>query len=439
MTESSTSRTAFLRERVEAARQSPHPATSAVPFRQSQVDLTKIVVPIEFPLYNLRSGRTHRAQAHHIERYELSDDFFSDPESDEVQHAQHGILLTLINLANLAEDLLKGQKNPIVLTYDGYIIDGNRRVAALRDQREVENVIAVVLPYDATRSEMYETELELQMARQTKAKYNWIDEALHVRLGVQELGESIHAIAQRMNEDDGEIEKRLGRLSLVDLYLEWLGAPGKYHRVGADGTYSEAAQAFEELRVRESRQFKTLPELQRLAIRHTCFAVIQQQFGYMDIRRVADTLRTHPTKFVERLRDALPDSLRARLEQPVTWDTADTPGLGSSILDQLAQAEDDAAAAPAAELLNLVDDPGEAQQVAPVIIAVAEELTEENRERQAHEQAARQVNKALKMLEGVELNEETQHLSEIGRDLAAIICQVERLAEEIEALHTGGA
>lgn len=90
MAESPPSRAAFLIERVEAAHGRP---TFQVPFRQRQEDLVKILVPISFPLYNLRSGRTHRAQAEYIERYGRPTDFFADPESPEAQEAQHAILL----------------------------------------------------------------------------------------------------------------------------------------------------------------------------------------------------------------------------------------------------------------------------------------------------------------------------------------------------------
>ena len=169
MTETSGSRVAFLRERVEAAR-AAHGPTSPVPFRQRQEDLPRIEVPIDFPLYRLQSGRTHRAQSEYVDRHGLPDDFFDDPEGEEAQLAQHEILLELIDEGNLRQDLAeKEQRAAVVLTYDGFIVDGNRRTAALRDAEAVENLSAVVLPEDATASDSYETELELQIARDTKA------------------------------------------------------------------------------------------------------------------------------------------------------------------------------------------------------------------------------------------------------------------------------
>lgn len=438
MPEYQPSRAAFLRERVEAAQAAHHP-TFPVPFRQRQVDLLKIDVPITFPLYNLRSGRTHRAQALYIERNDLPADFFADPESDEAQRAQHQNLLDLIDERDLGEDLLaKGQLSPVVVTYDGFIVDGNRRTAALRKQGTTENLTAVVLPPDATASEVYETELELQMARQTKAEYNWIDEALHIDWGVRELGEPIHAIAQRMNQKDRDVEERLGRLALVDLYLDWLGAPGKYHRVSADRS-SAAEQAFIELHQRESRiQHRSLTDLHKRTIRHSCFTIIDQGGGYMDVRRVADSLRARPADVVRRVRQELPPELGERLDQPYQPQATSSGGAGKSLLDELAEAESEPESPAGSELLNVVEQPAHAPIVAPAITRVAEELTEETREREQHLDAVRKVERALRLLKDVEVNEHTERLDDIARTLARVISRAEQLGSEVEGFGTAG-
>jgi len=436
MPDSQPSRAAFLAERVEAAI-SAHRPTFPVPFRQRQQDLVKIDVPIEFPLYNLRSGRTHRAQAQYIESHGLEADFFADPESSDAQAAQHEILLELINEAYLAQDLdSKGQLNPVVLTYDGFIVDGNRRTAALRNEGETENLTAVVLPKDALASEAYETELELQMARQTKAEYNWIDEALHVDWGIRELGEQVHAIAQRMNRQDKEVEELLGRLALVDLYLEWLGAPGKYHRVSTDAT-GAGEQAFKELHQRETRaQHKNLPELQRRMIRHSCFTVIEEGGGYMDIRRIADSLRTRPAEVTRRVKQALPAELGDKLDEPYVPEEPTSSGETNSLLSQLAIADtgNGQQQPEGVELLNVVEEPAHAPTVAPVIRQVAEEIDEEGRERSQNLDALNKVERALRALTSVELTDETERLPEVARTLEQVIAQAEKLASELDGL-----
>ena len=165
-----------------------------------------------------------------------------------------------------------------------------------------ENVTAVVLPQDATLAEVFETELELQMARETRADYDSIDQGLHVRYGINELAAS-QSVAQRMNIQDREVNDILSRMVLVDLYLAWAGTPDSDHLVPED-----SEQSFIELGEQQSRQqFRNLSSAHREAIRLACFGVIQTAGGgYMDIRNVADSMRNSPAEVVDRLRECLP-------------------------------------------------------------------------------------------------------------------------------------
>lgn len=427
VTESAESRTAFLRERCESAAHGP---TAPVPYRQDQIDLLKIEVPISFPLYRLQSGRTHRAQARYIEEHGLASDFFDDPESEDAQKAQHEILSAMIDEAGLREDLLsRDQRDPLVLTSDGFIVDGNRRTAALREQGEAENVVAVVLPEDALASDFYRTELELQMARQTKAKYNWIDEALHVRLGRDELGEEIAGIARRINRTESDVEKILTKLNLVDLYLDWLGEPGMYHHVPAsEGDAAE--QSFTDLDDRERRpRFGSLPPLQQRAVRQACFVAVHERQGYEVVRKLADSLMNRPEEVVERLKSELPEELGALLDEPAT----ETPE-GSGLLDELAQVDE--ADAPGSTLLNVVDGPEHSKEVAPAIKQVLDDLTELDNEQREQAAPLRKVERALRALHSVELDADTPQLTDISQNLSEIIEVVERLAERIDSLRS---
>lgn len=425
MTESQPSRIAFLRERVEAAEASPARTTADVPFRQHQLSLVKIEVPIAFPLYNIKSGRTHRAQAEWIERNRKATDFFADPEDDEVQGVQHVLLLDMIKDRGLDEDLSRRQqRNPVVLTYDGYIVDGNRRVTSLRAQGDVENVIAVVLPSDATVPELFETELELQMARETRAEYNWIDQALHVRYGVRELKEKVSSVARRMNIQEKEVEDILSRLVLVDLYLAWAGTPDAYHRVPA-----ASEQAFIELGDREGRQqFKNLSAPHRETMRLACFGVTSAGGGYQDIRNVADTIRTQLGEVVTRLLDRLPDDLVGRLDVPVTVATGPP---GDDLLAQLAVAAEEDTVPPGTELLNVVRDPIAAPVSAPALIDVAKDLIEEGKESQAHLEPLRKIEKALQALRSVRIGHETRRLDAVAGRLAELMTEADRIAAEV--------
>jgi hypothetical protein len=319
------------------------------------------------------------------------------------------------------------QQNPVVLTYDGFIVDGNRRVTALREAGDVENIVAVVLPEDALVSEMFETELELQMARETRADYNWIDQALHVRYGVQDLGESTGAVATRMNIPERGVQEILASLVLVDLYLEWAGTPDGYHRVPA-----ESEQAFSELRDREGRsQVQNLPEAHRQTVRLACFAVIQSPGGgYMDVRRVADSIRAQPAVGRGRLRDRLPDELAGRLDEPIDLGGEDN-GDGGGLLAELAAAADEHVAPAGTEVINVVRDPADARISAPVLIDVAKDLAEEGRETQAQLEPLRKIERALQILRSVQITEETRELRTVAERLGDLIAAAERIGIEV--------
>ncbi|MGN6215418.1 MAG: hypothetical protein ACTHN7_00450 [Solirubrobacterales bacterium] len=424
---------------MEAAKEESAP-TQQVPFRDDQIHLPRIKVPAEFPRYRLQSGRTHRKQAEHIENHDLPTDFFSDPESEEAQLAQHQILLGLIDEEGLRTDLdEREQLFPLVLTKDGYIVDGNRRTAALRDKGE-EQLDAVVLPDDAEASDLYETELELQMARETKADYSWIDEALHVRYGIEALDESIEKIAKRMRMSPDDVNELLGRLELVDLYLAWLGYPAGYHRVGSGQTLDE--QSFKEIYLRERRQrFQQLPTLHQRAVLEACFAVIRAGGGYKDIRGVADHSIQRLADVAVRVRDAddLPEDLRGRFEEPVAAPAppAQDGGDEPNILDELADAGGAEIVPDGAEILNVVGDAENAAVVGPILSDVAEDLTDRESERDKRARPLKNLRRALKLMRDVTVDSGTAQRDEIARTLAELIEEVERLEKQVEATSQG--
>jgi hypothetical protein len=437
--QSAASRIAFLKKRVEAAKKDGA-ATQQIPFRDDQIHPPRIKIPADFPRYRLQSGRTHRRQAEYIETHDLPPDFFTDPESEEAQSAQHKILLGLIDEEGLRKDLLeREQLFPLVLTKDGYVVDGNRRTAALRD-KGAEQLEAVVLPDDADAVDLYETELELQMARETKAKYSWIDEALHVRYGIDMLGESIEKIAKRMRMSKDDVNELLGRLELIDVYLEWLRHPGRYHRVGGDQTLDE--QSFKEIYLREQRQrFQQLPALHKRAVLEACFAVIRAGGGYKDIRGVADHTIQRLADVAVRVRDSdeLPEDLRERFDEPVAAPDPEghEDGHAPSVLDELAEAAGTEAVPDGAEILNLVGDADNAAAVGAILSEVAKDLTELESERDKRALPLKNVRRALKLLRDVIVDRRTAQRDEIARSLAELIEEAERLEKQLEAASQG--
>lgn len=228
-----TQRIAYIEEKRKAVEKNFNNGKFQVPWEEGTLDLPIIKLEKDFLRYRLENGRTQRKQLEYIERPSVDKDLFKDPESEKTQLAQHEILLEMAEFEGLKEDVIKyGLRDPVIITYDGFVLNGNRRLAVLRESTDEEYVKCVVLPKETTPKELYDLELDLQMAKEMKADYNWVDELLTIRRGIDVFKEKDVTIAKKMRIGKIEVNRRLNMLRLVDLYLNWLKSPGKYFIFG---------------------------------------------------------------------------------------------------------------------------------------------------------------------------------------------------------------
>jgi hypothetical protein len=226
----------------------------------------------------------------------------------------------------------------------------------------------------------------------------------------------------------------------VDVYLEWLGYPSGYHRVGRDQTLDE--QSFKELYLREQRQrFQQLPALHKRAVLEACFAVIRAGGGYKDIRSVADHTIQRLADVAVRVRDAdeLPDELRDRFDEPVPAPDSGAydDGHAPSVLDELVDVAGTETVPEGAEILNVVGDADNAAAIGPILSEVAKDLTDRESERDKLALPLKNVRRALKLLRDVSLDSNTRQRDEIARTLAELLDEVERLEKQVEAASQG--
>ena len=257
-----------LKKLTEAQEENPDKHTYTVRWRDSDIHPVVIKVDTSFLRYRIESGRTRRKQMEFLEKdSQAPRDLFRDPETDAAQKAQHKILLGMVDESGLRKDIGdEGQRQPAIITYDGYVLNGNRRLAALRDEG-TQYMDCVVLPKDAIPRDLYELELDLQMARETKAEYNWVDELLHIRYGIDKLGEDESVVAKKMRISNHEIKSKIGMLHLVRFYLDWRGKLDQYYMVG-----DKDEQVFIDLE-KFTRKLKD-PERQKIA-REQVFAILK--------------------------------------------------------------------------------------------------------------------------------------------------------------------
>ena len=199
----------------------------------------------------MENCRTFSAQQSEIATGDLPKNFFEKgQESSTAQQRQHQILLKLAKQGTSSVvpiiDVLRQeeQRDTILITYTGIVVNGNRRLSAMRElyrnndgsvNERFSHVRCAVLPPDTTRDEVDDIEADLQAKQETKLDYDWIGDARLVRRQVNK-GRTTKEVADRLRRSKADVEKVLQALEEADLYLnEWVKKPGQYDLVAAEG------------------------------------------------------------------------------------------------------------------------------------------------------------------------------------------------------------
>jgi hypothetical protein len=218
-------------------------------FRSQKMRLKVIRVDINLPVYRMENFRTYTDQREYIAKEKLAADYFlKGQELLTVQQRQHEILKRLAekgksgSISPIIDVLEKdGQREPILISSTGVVINGNRRLAALRELGATY-VDCMVLPADATADEIVDIEANLQAKPETKLDYDWIGDAQLINRLIQ-MGRSPKEVADRLNRSENDIRNALQALTEAEIYLrDWADAPGEYSRVRDD-----AGQLFKDL------------------------------------------------------------------------------------------------------------------------------------------------------------------------------------------------
>lgn len=124
----------------------------------------------------------------------------------------------------------KQQQRPGIISLDGVIIDGNRRAMLLRRITPKRSFEAVILPdeYHENEKEIVRLETEYQIGEDAKLDYGPLEKYLKVKRLKRTLGYEVSEIAEMMSVREGEVERLLAIMDLMDDYLEHVGTPNLY-------------------------------------------------------------------------------------------------------------------------------------------------------------------------------------------------------------------
>lgn len=244
-------RAATIRDAVAGAGEVTH----FVPAENGYLEVPVIELDHRLLVYRADNGRvlselTDAALA----RAASLDDLKARSESAEVQALLHDLLIEKARDPHgpiYAELERYGrQTEPLIIREDGVVLNGNRRLAAMRDLQDRESdsygqfgsVRAAVLPAGLSKHEIEFIEAALQMAPDLKLDYSWINRRLKLRQHMADMNLERVMEAYRFS-DPADGDRELAQLALAEQYLEWIGQPRHFVLVADQEDAFTALQA----------------------------------------------------------------------------------------------------------------------------------------------------------------------------------------------------
>lgn len=393
-------------------------------------ELPVIFVPLELLLYRMANYRTRIAQQSYIRREKKPGDFFRQGQENEAaQQIQHEILVKFAEQGRKGSvtpivDVLKveGQRQSILITRTGVVVNGNRRLAGMRDlysensntYRQFSHVKCLVLPAAVTESEIIEIEIRLQMKQRTELDYDWINECIAIK-ELRDSGKSIKDLMGLMNKKKVEIEEAINALTEADLYLtDWLGRPGDYDAI------EDAEQLFFDIGSNLSSKSGEAQELSR----RFAWIFVDRRGGLK--RRVYDFNPMFGKKA-----DEVAAKLAERVGVEVEEDGESTDGqpAGDDIDVDLGETNETALR----PLISLFNDPARREELADNVIDISEGIIETEKGEQAGLACLNAVQKVNGILAGIDLTRAApDSLASVQKQLESIQAHITRLKNALD-------
>jgi len=249
-------------------------------------------IPMKYLLFNIRNGRFAAELLEKEEQLRRK----LDPTLEQDARIIRKLLLeqSESETAALTEDLkLHGQLEPGIITFDGAVINGNRRMAILKTlfeethEPKFDYLNVARLPEQVDQKDLWRVEAGLQFAKDFRLEYGPINELLKLREGLQQ-GLSAEDISKSLlgRYTAKKVNEKFEVLKLIDSYLRQIKRPGEYHLIQRNVEKFNSLQANV---VAPLRKFgKPAEEIANVI--SVAFALIQKvpNVSHWNIRRLRD-------------------------------------------------------------------------------------------------------------------------------------------------------
>lgn len=388
-------------------------------------DLDVIQVDIDLPVYRLANWRTRTRQLEYVHRERHPDNFFETGEEDlGPQRAQHEFLIDFAkrgrgeSIVSIWQKLTKDrrQTETLLLTSTGVVLNGNRRLAAMRELWKEDPTVypfqsleVAILPAGVTPSELKKIEFQLQMQQETKLPYEWAVQCIAVR-ELHEAGTGKPEIMHLMQLGrEAEVQAMIDRINEAEMYLtDYLDAPKEYAAV------EHQEQQFIELQ----RALERKPdEGERELARRLCH-VITKHSRELDTRAYDFKIAFGPKSTV------VAERLAERFDIPVPA-AEPAPANGDIFADDGATPAPSARFAPVRTVLA---DKSRSKELAEAIRDICTEIREEDQDDDKAKKALKDAKRAKTILARMSIDEAGD---ETLNDLQAELEQIVTLAQSL--------
>jgi hypothetical protein len=286
-------------------------------FQQKLQKFDVFSVGIEFPCYRLSNGRTKDAQLEVIAEKNYPEDFFSaDPDSEQALNEQDLILRQMLNEANLLDVFKRTEQDqPLILDNSGYVVNGNRRLCAMRlllkeDEKKYshfKHVEVIFLPPCSDR-DIKELEGQLQVQPDIRAEYSWTSEAMLFR-DWRNQGWTDKQIADLYEKKPKDVTDIISMLEDAENYLESRDKKGRYSFVKKNEYAFKQLQKFRQKCGDNESRKQLLTKIVYIlldraeSISERLYNVIPEAYKYLD--SIAEELKT---EFKEQIPDEQKES-----------------------------------------------------------------------------------------------------------------------------------
>jgi len=222
----------------------PYTSGIRIPYGVETLNLNAYQIPLEYLIYNKYNGRI----ASFVKSFERQNHTLDAEKDKDAEIIEEFLWESKVDRNKHTIDDLKRNKQRVfgIVTFEGKIIDGNRRAMLLKKinaEREAKKqktsdlnfakyFIAVILP-DSVKDDKEISKLETiyQMGEDKKLDYNPIEKYLKCADLKEIFSFSVSEIADMMGEENGTIEEWLERKKLMDDYLRHYGYDEIYTRL----------------------------------------------------------------------------------------------------------------------------------------------------------------------------------------------------------------